>query len=155
MRFIFSFSISLVLHGLFLLSYSGQQQKTQNLRFKNQVSSLQINLKKAEKKGTTKKIFNEKKTNPLPAVKAPSPSVAIFSQPPKYPEVARVREMEGRVLLELVINKQGEVLKALIRRSSGHEILDREAQKAASAWRFPPQEQLITKLEKVVQFKLR
>jgi protein TonB len=45
----------------------------------------------------------------------------------RYPHEARVKRMEGRVVLRVVINDEGH-LKALdVVESSGHEVLDRDA----------------------------
>jgi len=47
----------------------------------------------------------------------------------KYPALARKRGWQGKVLLWLEVNKQGEISNIVIKRSSGYKILDRNAVK--------------------------
>jgi protein TonB len=46
----------------------------------------------------------------------------------EYPRLARRRGMEGEVLLRFVMDRSGQVLEFAIERSSGHALLDREAE---------------------------
>lgn len=59
-----------------------------------------------------------------------------------YPEVARRSGLEGRVAVELVIGADGVLAAAIVRRSSGHDVLDREAlemlSRAAARTPVPP-----------------
>lgn len=60
--------------------------------------------------------------------------------PPRYPPQARQRGIEGRVLLRLTVNAAGRVETVSVARSSGNELLDEEARRTVSRWRFhPPQ----------------
>jgi protein TonB len=45
----------------------------------------------------------------------------------RYPRLARDRGMEGRILLEFVLSREGKLLDIKVLRSSGFSILDREA----------------------------
>lgn len=58
--------------------------------------------------------------------------------PPIYPAVARRKGYEGVVLLLAEILVNGSVGDVKIKRSSGHEILDRSALKAVKKWKFEP-----------------
>lgn len=57
---------------------------------------------------------------------------------PVYPERARTRGWEGRVLLSVDVTADGRTTSVTIARSSGHGILDRAARKAVKRWRFTP-----------------
>ena len=57
---------------------------------------------------------------------------------PRYPQVARTRGHEGRVLIRVSVLGDGRVGSAAVSRSSGHGSLDRAALKAVKRWRFEP-----------------
>lgn len=57
---------------------------------------------------------------------------------PVYPERARTRGWEGRVLLSVKVTADGRAASVIIAASSGHSILDRAARKAVKRWRFIP-----------------
>ncbi len=59
------------------------------------------------------------------------PSVARY-----YPMQARRLGMQGTVLLVLVIDARGRVIRTTLARSSGHRLLDEAAQALAQAYRF-------------------
>lgn len=50
----------------------------------------------------------------------------------KYPEAARRKNIEGKVILSFVVNKTGQVEKVEIARSSGNDLLDNEAVRVIS-----------------------
>jgi TonB family protein len=57
----------------------------------------------------------------------------------KYPQEARKKKLEGRLVALFSLNKEGDLTRMEITRSSGHEVLDREAERAVrSAAPFPP-----------------
>lgn len=65
--------------------------------------------------------------------------VSVLSKPmPGYPRAARQRRMQGTVALLVNVNEGGTVSSVAIQRSSGHDILDREATKAARGIRLRP-----------------
>ena len=52
----------------------------------------------------------------------------------EYPRRARLAAIEGTVLIEIVVDREGKVLSTRVARSSGHEILDKAAlQKVSNA----------------------
>ncbi len=58
--------------------------------------------------------------------------------PPEYPRLARRRGLEGTVLLEVLVDRNGRVLEVSVQTSSGHSILDRAAIRGVRSWRFSP-----------------
>lgn len=66
------------------------------------------------------------------------PSFMTPPAPPKYPRLARKRGIEGRVILQLIIDREGRVAQLRVEHSSGSKLLDRAAQKAVQRWRFVP-----------------
>lgn len=65
--------------------------------------------------------------------------VSVLSKPmPGYPRAARQRRMQGTVALLVGINAGGTVSSVTVQRSSGHELLDREATRAAQGIRLRP-----------------
>ena len=57
---------------------------------------------------------------------------------PDYPESARREGREGRVLLRVLVDDQGQSKKVEINISSGSDALDRAATEAIRRWRFHP-----------------
>lgn len=72
----------------------------------------------------------------IPHEVAPQPKPGFFVQP-KYPEIAKQAGIEGRVILHLFINTEGNVLKVLVAKSL-EESLDKSAMEAAYKWKFYP-----------------
>lgn len=65
--------------------------------------------------------------------------VSVLSKPtPGYPRAARQRRMQGAVDLLVGINESGSAYSVKIARSSGHDILDKAAAKAAHGIRLKP-----------------
>jgi TonB family protein len=63
----------------------------------------------------------------------------------KYPQEARKKKLEGRLVALFSLNKEGALTRMDITKSSGHEVLDREAERAVrSAAPFPPFPSTIT-----------
>ncbi len=56
-----------------------------------------------------------------------SPPERKVSQLPDYPTLAKQKNIEGNVKINLLINKSGKVEKVRLLKSSGHEILDKAA----------------------------
>lgn len=69
------------------------------------------------------------------------PAFRTPPQPPIYPRLARKRGIEGRVMLQVMIDRNGRVTGQQVERSSGSELLDRAAQKAVQYWQFVPAQQ--------------
>ncbi len=58
--------------------------------------------------------------------------------PPVYPYVARLRGMEGRVVLAVEVPPGGRAGAVEVVESSGHYLLDEAARTAVRRWRFRP-----------------
>ncbi|WP_417841005.1 TonB family protein [Terasakiella sp.] len=57
---------------------------------------------------------------------------------PKYPKIARKRGWQGRVVLSVHVDANGQPVDVQIAQSSGHKILDRAALKTVRKWTFKP-----------------
>ena len=63
----------------------------------------------------------------------------------KYPQEARKKKLEGRLVALFSLNREGALTRLDITKTSGHEVLDREAERAIqSAAPFPPFPSTIT-----------
>ena len=63
----------------------------------------------------------------------------------KYPQEARKKKLEGRLVALFSLNREGALARLDITKTSGHDILDREAERAIqSAAPFPPFPSTIT-----------
>ncbi len=63
---------------------------------------------------------------------------ALGNAAPRYPYAARVRGVEGDVLLRVVVLPNGKVADVTLRSTSGYALLDRAARDAVRGWRFRP-----------------
>jgi TonB family protein len=61
-----------------------------------------------------------------------------FFPEPKYPEDALRRKFAGEVELRITIDASGKPTDVSIVRSSGYPVLDREAKRTITTWRWPP-----------------
>jgi protein TonB len=59
-------------------------------------------------------------------------------RPPAYPESARRRGQQGRVVLEVSVSPEGMPVSVTVAQSSGYPMLDAAAQNAVERWRFVP-----------------
>lgn len=57
---------------------------------------------------------------------------------PAYPEEARARGEQGRVMVRAMIDANGKVIQLAVQRSSGHSSLDQAALATVKGWRFVP-----------------
>ncbi len=67
-----------------------------------------------------------------------TPNFSITPTRPAYPSLARKRNQQGSVLLEIWIDESGRQTRLLISKSSGYKLLDKAAIDAAERWRFKP-----------------
>jgi protein TonB len=75
--------------------------------------------------------------------------------PPNYPKRAQRRGLEGMVILDVRVNKAGEVKDLTVFRSSGHKMLDRAAVKSVRKWLFQPGTRNGQKIETRVRVPVR
>ena len=57
---------------------------------------------------------------------------------PQYPSSLKKKGVEGRVLIELVVDNKGAVVSAKVKSTSGHKAFDDAALKAAKRTKFKP-----------------
>jgi len=85
-------------------------------------------------------------------------SSILKNNPPKYPAIARRNREEGLVLVEVLIDEDGQLKDLKIIKSSESEILDRAAVGAISEWSFIPAKKagvaIISKIVIPINFKL-
>jgi TonB family protein len=62
----------------------------------------------------------------------------ISRSEPFYPSEALKNNLEGRVGIKLLINKDGEVIRTLVEKSSGHSVLDDAAVEYSGKLKFSP-----------------
>lgn len=65
-----------------------------------------------------------------------SSSRYLHNPKPDYPRIARKRGMEGLVMVNVRVNREGHPIEALIHTSSGYGVLDRAALRTVRSWRF-------------------
>lgn len=63
---------------------------------------------------------------------------AIARSQPAYPEPLRLRRVEGEVLVEFIVDKEGKVNDPIVINSSPAGAFDRVAVRAVRSWRFQP-----------------
>jgi periplasmic protein TonB len=89
---------------------------------------------------------------PAPAIPAPPPAPAdiapvrrggvvqqanlIYQVNPVYPELAKLTRVQGVVMMEAIISKEGAI--ESLRVLTGHPLLDRAAMDAVKQWRYRP-----------------
>jgi periplasmic protein TonB len=78
-----------------------------------------------------------------------------LNPPIVYPAPARRRNLEGTVLLDVLVSAQGRPVQVNVARSSGHTILDSSAVDAVRRWRFEPARRGETAVEMWVQVPVR
>jgi protein TonB len=76
---------------------------------------------------------------------APAALPEVLAQPlyrenpePEYPTLARRRQLEGTVVLEVLVTSEGTVGGLALHQSSGYSLLDEAALKGVKGWRFVP-----------------
>ena len=84
------------------------------------------------------KTADEKLPAPEDFVEMTTPPEMILQSVPKYPDEAKEKEIEGIVWVRALIDKEGKVRDAQVAKSSGHEILDKEALRAAHLCNYIP-----------------
>ncbi len=89
-------------------------------------------------------VFGEPEGPPAPDAQGPIrvtgnvvPPVCIKRVKPKYPEIARKARIEGIVIIEAIINKQGKVVSARVIKGLG-KALNEAALEAVYQWEFTP-----------------
>lgn len=76
-------------------------------------------------------------TQGVPDVGIVPPGIIEYKQP-VYPEEMRKRGIEGRVILKILIDTVGKVIKIRIEESSGYKQFDKVAKETVLGWQFKP-----------------
>jgi len=87
--------------------------------------------------GTPGAVVGGRIAAPLQLDQVAQPPVVILRVPPHYPEVARRRSIQGRVVLEAIVDREGRIESAITVLQSV-AILDTAAIDALRQWRFTP-----------------
>ena len=93
--------------------------------------------------------LRDQSSNHLQTANLGAASLPISSQPkfgveglanpaPRYPYLSRSREEEGKVILQVYVNKKGRASRIETIQSSGYSRLDKAARKAVKNWTFIP-----------------
>jgi protein TonB len=84
-------------------------------------------------------------------------SVPLYDRnpPPIYPRVARRRNYQGTVLLDVRVSAKGTVAEAKVAQSSGYSVLDRSALNSVRHWLFAPARRGNRAIETWVQVPVR
>jgi periplasmic protein TonB len=84
-------------------------------------------------------------------------SVPLYeiNPPPVYPRVARRRNYQGTVLLDVRVTAEGTVAEVKVAQSSGYSVLDSSALKSVQHWRFEPARRGARPIETWVQVPVR
>ncbi len=74
---------------------------------------------------------------------------------PPYPLIARKRGLEGKLILDVKVNKDGTVNNVVVKKSSGHQILDNVSKKTIKDWMFTPAQKYGNAIEDSVLVPIR
>ncbi|WP_020593184.1 energy transducer TonB [Kiloniella laminariae] len=83
------------------------------------------------------------------------PSFSRPPAPPEYPKRAQRKRIEGEVVLRARVDEQGLVRRIIVWQSSGHNLLDKAAEKAMWGWQFTPARQGSLRTAAWVEFPIR
>lgn len=78
-----------------------------------------------------------------------------LNPPPHYPRVARRRQYQGTVMLDVQVTVDGQVAQVRVAESSGYPILDKSAVKSVKEWHFTPARRGGRPIEMWVQVPVR
>ena len=107
---------------------------------------------------TVKPLGQISSVRPARSLKEAEP-LYLKNPPPEYPRLARRRGYEGTVILEVFVDRKGEVSSLRVLKSSGHDILDAAALRSVRGWLFEPgmrgDEKVETKVRIPVRFEIK
>jgi TonB family protein len=81
-----------------------------------------------------------------------NPTFLKFEEP-EYPQIARIKGLEGKVRIKVSFNDQGTAGNVLVVESSTHQILDDAVKKSALKWVVTSKQNSV--FEKTFEFKLK
>ena len=94
-------------------------------------------IERSKRASFTTNAKNEDRTEVESAIVLKKPEIISRSNP-FYPSEAIKSNIEGKVVMKLLINKEGEVTKTMVENSSGHSILDEAAIAYSRELKFSP-----------------
>ena len=74
---------------------------------------------------------------------------------PPYPIVARKKGLQGKLILKVSINNDGSVKSVVVRKSSGHKILDKVSKETVEKWVFIPAKKMGKPVEANLKVPIR
>jgi len=77
-------------------------------------------------------------TKTPPRKRGSRPAVLVRSAPVRYPSWALQQGIEGRVVVRMLVDERGSVVKAYVAKTSGYSSLDEAAVRAVKEYRFLP-----------------
>ncbi|MGD8941463.1 MAG: TonB family protein, partial [Gammaproteobacteria bacterium] len=85
------------------------------------------------------------------------PQIPDYLNNPKpfYPVAAKHRGIQGLVLLEVTVSASGATTKVIVKKSSGHKVLDRAASDTVASWQFIPASENGKNIETVVEIPIK
>ena len=83
-----------------------------------------------------------------------TPKIQVLVKP-NYPIIARLRGMEGIVIIQVVLSEKGNIKKINITKNSGHSILDKAALEAVMRSKFIPAEIDNKYVKSTIKFPVR
>ena len=80
---------------------------------------------------------------------------SINNPHPPYPIIARKKGLQGKLILGVSVNNDGSVKNVSIKKSSGHQILDKVSKETIEKWIFVPAKKLGLAVEDNIQVPIR
>ncbi|MBM5782323.1 MAG: energy transducer TonB [Pelagibacterales bacterium] len=143
----------------FITSKNNQTKNLETKNHKNKPKKLEEeNSKNASEVNTSGKV-DKNATAKNSAISDPIFNASYLYNPiPPYPSYARAKGFEGRVILEVLVSKNGTAKIVTISKSSGYDTLDSAAKDSVEKWRFVPAQKGLETIEAKVfvpiEFKL-
>ncbi len=109
-----------------------------NLQYFDENISKSANARVVEKKERNKKENNSGKNNRTEIIRG---KISNYLLEIEYPPLARHMGMEGRVIIRIYVDHNGNLSRKELIKSSGYALLDTAAMKGVSGWSFGPGEE--------------
>lgn len=123
--------------------FTPKMDVTTNLPLKTDTSAEDVSSPKSDKSAHTSvsssDIASIGQANPSTGVQLPSSNAAYLNNPePPYPQLSGRLHESGKVVVRVLIGKNGQALRGDVVQSSGFDRLDQSALKAVLGWRYVP-----------------
>ena len=124
--------------------------KTNDLKKNSIINKSKRNITPLDKKSSYKKINNDKELS-----HAHYKIGSINNPHPPYPIIARKKGIEGSLILNVSVNNDGSVSNVIIKKSSGHKILDKVSKETIEKWVFVPAKRMGQTIKDDIQVPIR